>query len=98
MCDRRDDEIWNALRRVVDPELGLDIVTLGLVYGVSRDDDDPGRVRITHTLTTPGCPLEAHIRAGIRRTVEGVPGVRRAESEVVWEPRWHPRMIRKERP
>jgi len=86
--------IWKALASVIDPEIGLDVVTLGMVYEVVLDEDEPGRVRITHTLTTPGCPMESHIRNGIQRAVEGVPGVTAAESNLVWEPRWHPGMIR----
>lgn len=89
-----ESRVWEALGMVIDPEIGLDVVTLGLVYEVSTEDEEPGRVRITHTLTTPGCPLESHIRDGIRRAVEAVPGVERAESRLVWEPRWHPGMIR----
>lgn len=86
--------IWEALERVIDPEIGLDVVTLGMVYEIILDEDEPGHVRITHTLTTPGCPMESHIRNGIERAVLGVPGVTAAESNLVWEPRWHPGMIR----
>lgn len=88
--------IWKVLESVIDPEIGLDVVTLGMVYEVVLDEDDPGRVRITHTLTTPGCPMETHIRDGIERAVEGVPGVTAAESNLVWEPCWHPGMIRED--
>lgn len=88
-----ESRIRRALRTVIDPEIGLDVVTLGLIYQVSTDEGEPGRVRITHTLTTPGCPMEAHLRNGIRRAVEALPGVERAVSDLVWEPRWHPGMI-----
>jgi metal-sulfur cluster biosynthetic enzyme len=82
--------IWAALRQVIDPELGLDIVTLGLVYDI---DIAGGLVEVTHTLTTPGCPMEEVIASGIRMAVGGVPGVTGVTNRVVWEPRWHPAMI-----
>ncbi len=88
--------IWNALRTVVDPEIGLDIVTLGLVYGidVSTTPTTVGEsVRITHTLTTPGCPMEAVITSGIRSAVGRISGVGLVETNLVWDPMWHSGMI-----
>lgn len=89
-------DIWNALRAVIDPEIGLDIVTLGLVYdvGVSTVAEVLGEsVRVTHTLTTPGCPMEAVITSGIRSAVGRVPGVGAVETNLVWDPMWHSGMI-----
>lgn len=89
-----DDEIearvWEALSDVIDPELGLDVVTLGLVYQVRRED---GRVRVVHSLTTSGCPIEEHITRGIREAAGSVEGAEWVETELTWDPAWHPGMI-----
>jgi len=79
-----------ALRRVVDPEVGLDVVRLGLIYGIEVTADG---VRVVHTLTTEGCPLAEHLSRAMRVTVEGLPHVGRVELELVREPAWHPEMI-----
>lgn len=82
--------IWTALGTVIDPELGLDIVTLGLVYGVEYDG---GTVRVTYTLTTPRCPMARPVTDGIRAAAARVEGVARVDTHLVWEPAWHPGMI-----
>jgi metal-sulfur cluster biosynthetic enzyme len=88
--DPRVGAIWTALSTVIDPELGLDIVTLGLVYGAELHGST---ATITFTLTTPGCPMERAIVDGIRRAVALVGGVAQVETHVVWDPAWHPGMI-----
>jgi len=75
---------------VVDPELGHDVVTLGLVYDVTLHD---GGASVTHSLTTPRCPLSHVIQDGIRAALAAVPGVRSVEVRLVWDPEWHPGMI-----
>ena len=88
--DPRMEALWRALATVIDPEIGLDIVTLGLVYDVAVDE---GAAHITHTLTTPGCPMERIITDGIRGAALQVEGVHEVATHLVWEPEWDAGMI-----
>lgn len=80
----------NRLRWIMDPELGLDIVTLGLIYGIAVRD---GIVRVTMTLTARGCPLHDVLADAVRDTLLWMDGIARVELDLVWEPPWHPAMI-----
>ena len=82
--------VINRLRWIIDPELGLDIVALGLIYGVTVRD---GTVRVAMTLTTRGCPLHDAVADAIRDTLHWMDGVERVELALVWDPPWHPAMI-----
>lgn len=88
------EEVRAALRRVIDPEVGADIVTLGLVYGVEVGGG--GSVTVTFTLTTPGCPLRDVMVRSVSATVYALPGVEHVNANLVWEPRWHPGMMEDE--
>jgi len=89
------DALYNAvyrqLTRVIDPEVGLSIIKLGLVYDLRIAD---GAVEVVMTLTTRGCPLQAAITEGVRKVVAELPWVRSVKVSLVWEPAWHPGMIR----
>ncbi len=88
------EEVMNALRSVMDPEIGLDVVSLGLVYDV--DISESGEVKIKMTMTTPGCPLVGMMTEDAKNVLESVEGVKSVEVELVWDPPWTPDMIEPE--
>lgn len=77
-----------ALRAVKDPELGLNIIDIGLIYDL--DIDEGGAVHVTMTLTSPGCPVGGEIMADVRQTLADLEGVTSVDLELVWEPYWTP--------
>jgi metal-sulfur cluster biosynthetic enzyme len=82
--------VLETLQQVIDPELGCNIVDLGLIYDVKIDG---GKVSVTMTLTTPGCPMHESISQGAQIALLSLPGVNDAEIDVVWDPPWHPSMM-----
>ena len=80
----------NALRQVKDPELDLNIIDLGLVYGIDVEDGD---VRVTMTLTSPGCPAGPMITNDAYRVLRALEGVKDVNIDIVWEPYWTPERI-----
>ncbi|KIL41676.1 hypothetical protein SD70_06085 [Gordoniibacillus kamchatkensis] len=87
------EQIRALLKQVFDPELGVNIVDLGLVYDIRNDSGD---VRIRMTLTTPGCPMHDTIAGGAERILSGQPGIRSVKVDVVWDPLWSPSMMSEE--
>jgi len=81
------DGVMNALRNCYDPEIPVNIVDLGLVYNVAIDEDN---VKVRMTLTTMGCPAHAYLMHQVQTEIEKIPGVKKAEVEIVWDPPWTP--------
>ena len=81
------DDVVEALRQVEDPELGMDIVELGLLYDVEVDDSN---VKVLYSLTSLGCPAGPMIQEQIEDVTRSIPGVEGVESELTWDPPWSP--------
>jgi len=81
------EEVMDALRDVIDPELGLDFVELGLIYDVAIED---GTVSITYSLTTPGCPIGPQVSEQIEEFVSELDDVNEVRSTLTFEPPWSP--------
>ncbi len=81
------DDVEAALANVIDPELGLDFVELGLIYGI---EVDAGKVHVTYTLTTPGCPIGPQVSEQIEEFVGELEGVQDVESTMTFTPPWTP--------
>jgi len=82
--------VLDALRQVIDPEVGMSIVDLGLIYDVRLEGP---RVRVAMTLTSAGCPMGESIRGGAEIALLNLAGVTEAQVELVFDPPWHPGMI-----
>lgn len=84
------DEVTDALRDVIDPELGLDFVELGLIYDVEVNG---GSVRITYTLTSPGCPIGPQVSEQMEEFVSELEGVTDVQSTMTFTPPWTPELM-----
>ena len=85
-----EEDVYEALEEVIDPELGLDFVSLGLVYDVAIEQED---VYVTFTLTTPACPIGPQVSEQMREFVGDLPGVSAVHPKMVFEPSWSPEMM-----
>ena len=81
------DEVMDALRDVIDPELGLDFVELGLIYDVTIEN---GTVSVLYTLTTPGCPIGPQVAEQIDEFVSDLNDVNEVRSTLTFDPAWSP--------
>lgn len=86
------EQVVEALEKVFDPEIPVDVWNLGLVYGVDVEEEE-GRVGIRMTLTSEACPAAQQLPYDVRERVMALEGVTSCEVEVVWEPRWTPERI-----
>ncbi len=90
-----EKEVWQKLKTVIDPELGLDIVSLGFIYDVQVKDD---QIKIKYSLTTPGCPLANFIAQNMRQTLSDLVDnpETQIELQLVFDPPWNPDMMSQE--
>jgi metal-sulfur cluster biosynthetic enzyme len=84
------DQVRDALRQVLDPEAGLNIVDLGLIYDIEATD---GAVTVTMTFTSPGCPAGEMLAAAAQQVVEAIKGVRTVSLDISFDPPWTPESI-----
>ena len=85
-----EDDVMEALEEVIDPELGLDFVSLGLVYDVEIESED---VYVTFTLTTQACPIGPQVSEQMKEFVGDLPGVNAVHPKMVFDPAWSPEMM-----
>lgn len=85
-----EEAVREALKEVVDPEIGLDVINLGLIYGIKIDG---GRVDVTMTLTSPACPVGPMFLNSVQSAVLVVPGVTACNVDLVFSPPWDPRTM-----
>jgi metal-sulfur cluster biosynthetic enzyme len=84
------EDVREALTNVIDPELGLDFVELGLVYDIEVEDDE---VYVTFTLTSPGCPIGPQVTEQMKEYVSELPGVSKVYPKMVFSPPWTPDLM-----
>lgn len=82
--------VWDALAQIPDPEFGVNLVDLGLIYSVECND---GNVDVVMTLTTPTCPSGSWMHEGVKAAVAALPGVSSFQVDVVFDPPWTPEML-----
>ncbi|MGC8710507.1 MAG: metal-sulfur cluster assembly factor [Candidatus Micrarchaeia archaeon] len=84
-------EVVDTLRNCTDPEVGVNIVDLGLIYGINIDNENNVKVKLT--MTSPMCPLTSTILADAELRLENIPEIGKVEIELVWDPLWNPEMM-----
>jgi metal-sulfur cluster biosynthetic enzyme len=87
MCDITKEMVFDAISTVIDPEVGFNLVEMGLIYDAIIDDEC--NVHVVMTLSTKGCPLHQMITTWVKEAVERIEGVGEVFVEVVWEPAWN---------
>ena len=84
------DELFLAISNVIDPEVGFNLVEMGLIYDASCDDE--GNAYVKMTLSTKACPMHQLIQQWVKEAVEKMAGIKSVEIDLVWEPEWNPTM------
>jgi len=87
MCNVTKEQVYDELRTIIDPEVGFNLVEMGLIYNVVVDEEC--NVKITMTLSTRACPLHQMITQWVEDAPKRIDGVKDVEVEVVWEPEWN---------
>jgi metal-sulfur cluster biosynthetic enzyme len=82
--------IQKVLCQVIDPEIGCNVVDLGLIYDIALSEN---KVTVTMTLTTPGCPMQESMAEGVRSALLSLDEIEEAVVQVVWDPPWNPQMM-----
>ncbi|KAA3606095.1 MAG: metal-sulfur cluster assembly factor [Planctomycetota bacterium] len=90
-----EEKAWHALAALPDPETGVGMVAMGLVYGVEFSPDSR-RITVRMTLTTPACPMSGALQDGVRRAVSALPEVEEVRVELVFDPPWTPARVSEE--
>lgn len=88
-----EDQVRDVLRGVYDPEIHINIIDLGLVYGVIVNGDE---ILVRMSLTSPGCPYGPYLIHQVKETVQALKGITKADVEIVWDPPWGPAMMTEE--
>jgi len=87
-----EDQVREVLKTVIDPEIHVDILNLGLIYGV-ENDEDKGHINVKMTLTSPACPFGPEIQRQTHTVVAALPGVKSVNVEITFSPPWDPRTM-----
>ena len=92
MAEFTENDVLEKLRNIIDPELELNIVDLGLIYKINLNEN--GGVGLDMTLTAKGCPISNVIKYEVEEALKNIPGVNAVTVNFVWEPEWNPSMIK----
>ena len=94
MAKFNEDDVLEKLKNIIDPELEVNIVDLGLVYKINLNEN--GNIVLDMTLTAKGCPISNVIKYEVEEALKSIPGVNGVKVNFVWEPEWNPSMIKSE--
>ena len=89
--EKRTEKYWKEVNKVIDPEMGLGLVDIGLIYNI--DIDKNGLATVIMTLTSPGCPVGPQLIQQVEERMRRYEGVKRVDVQITWEPMWHQEML-----